>query len=281
MIIDAHAHIWSSGLPWLAAREYQPIQRDFGVDDLRAELAGAAVDACVLVESGIAELAATTRLLEVAADTREVLGVVGWASLIDPYVGDIVGKHRADTGGQLLVAIRDHLREQPDDFLDRPDVRSGLRAVASNGAVNELAVRTEQLPSVARAAAAMPDVTFVLDHLGSPWLTGGPDGVSQWLDVIRPVARCNNVVAKLSGLVTLAHWDRWNIDDLRPYVDHSVELFGTNRLMYGSDWPVCQLAAPYKLTLDALVSLLGGLPADVFAATAIEAYHLEIIDGRS
>jgi L-fuconolactonase len=278
VIIDAHAHIWTSELPWLAAEEYRVIRRDFGVADLRDALADAAVDACVLVESGVAGRAETTRLLSVAGDTHEVLGVVGWASLLEPDVGDIVGKHRADTGGHLLVAIRDHLREQPDDFLDRPDVRAGLRAIAANGVVNELAVRTGQLPSVARAAAAMPDARFVLDHLGSPGLTEGREGVSEWLDAIRPVAQCDNVVAKLSGLVTLAHWDRWNIDDLRPYVDHSIELFGSNRLMYGSDWPVCQLAAPYKLTLDALTSLLGGQPADVFSTTAVDTYQLNTND---
>lgn len=276
MIIDSHAHIWTSGLPWLAVEEYRPIRRDFGIADLREVLANAAVDACVLIESGVGDRAETAGLLQVAADTREVLGVVGWASLVDPDIGDVVGKHRADTGGHLLVAIRDHLRDQPDDVLDRAEVRDGLRAVAANGVVNELAVRTEQLPSVARAAAEMPEAMFVLDHLGSPWLTGGRDGVTEWLDAIAPVARCGNVVAKLSGLVTLAHWDRWNLDDLRPYVDHSIELFGTSRLMYGSDWPVCQLAAPYGLTLEALSSLLGGQPTDVFATTAVDTYQLAL-----
>lgn len=178
----------------------------------------------------------------------------------------------------MLVGMREHLRQQADDFLDRSDVRAGLRAVAANGLVNELAVRTEQLPSVARAAAALPDVVFVLDHLGSPWVADGDEGLAEWLSLIGPVAACENVVAKLSGLVTLAHWDRWVLDDLRPYVDASLDLFGTARLMYGSDWPVCELAAPYERVLNALVSLLGGLPVNVFSTTAISTYQLEIDD---
>jgi L-fuconolactonase len=278
VIIDAHTHIWTSGLPWLAAEEYRPIQRDFGIDELQATLGAAAVDACVLVESGFGQRMETTQLLEVAAETPEVLGVVGWASLTDPDVGDVVGKHRADAGGHLLVAVRDHLRDQSPDYLDRKDVLKGLRAVAANGIVNELAVNAEQLPSVARAAAALPDVKFVLDHIGSPCLSNGRDEVSEWLAAIRPIAECHNVVAKLSGLVTLAHWERWNLDELRPYIDHSIDLFGTARLMYGSDWPVCQLAVPYGRGMDAVVSLLGGLPADIFATTATDTYQLDIRD---
>ena len=93
--------------------------------------------------------------------------------------------------------------------------------------------------------------------------------------------RCDytaDVVVKLSGLVTLAHWDRWVLDDLRPYVDCSLDLFGTARLMYGSDWPICELAAPYERVLNALVSLLGGLPVNAFSTTAISTYRLEIDD---
>ena len=278
MIVDAHAHLWTADYPWLADHAYAPIRRDYTVEDLRHALRAAAVDAAVLVESGLGDAAETTGLLEVAADTREIVGVVGWAPLTDPCVGDLVGKHRTDRGGQLLVGVRDHLRHRPDDFLDRPDVRAGLRAVAADGLVNELAVRAEQLPSVARAAAALPEARFVLDHLGSPWLSEGDDGLAEWLNLIRPVAACDNVVAKLSGLVTLARWDRWVLDDLRPYVDHSLDLFGTDRLMYGADWPVCELAAPYPAVMNALVSLLGGLPVNIFSATAVSTYQLEIDD---
>jgi L-fuconolactonase len=276
VIIDAHTHIWTSGLPWLAAEEYQPIRRDFGIDELQATMRAAAVDACILVESGLGQRAETTHLLEVGTVTPEVLGVVGWVSLTDPGIGDVVGKHRADTGGHLLVAVRDHLRGQSHDYLDRKDVRDGLRAVAANGVVNELAVNAEQLPSVARAAAALPDVRFVLDHVGSPCLYNGRDEVSEWLAAIKPIAECPNVVAKLSGLVTLAHWERWNLDQLRPYVEHSIDLFGTARLMYGSDWPVCQLSVPYGRVMDAIVSLLGGVPANVFSTTATDTYQLEV-----
>jgi L-fuconolactonase len=125
-------------------------------------------------------------------------------------------------------------------------------------------------------AAALPQVTFVLDQLGSPWISGGADGLNEWLRLIRPVAACPNVRAKLSGLITLAPWDRWNLGHLRPYVDHAVALFGTDRLMFGSEWPMCELAATYQQSMSALVSLLGGYPGDVFATTAIDTYHLTV-----
>ena len=276
MIVDAHHHLWTADCPLLADETYAPIRRDYTVDDLRDNLSAAGVDACVLVEPGRRDVAETVRCLATAAETPEIVGVVGWVPLTDPAVADLIGKYRTERGGQLLVGARDQVIEEADDFLDRRGVQAGLRAVADCGLVNELVVRVEQLPSVARAATALPDARFVLHQLGSPWIAGGIDGLAEWLDAIRPVAACPNVVAKLSGLVTLAHWDRWRLDDLRPYADHAVGLFGTGRLMFGSDWPVCELAASYQQVTQALVSLLGGHPVDVFAETAISTYQLEI-----
>ncbi|KUL32972.1 amidohydrolase family protein [Actinoplanes awajinensis] len=273
MIVDAHHHLWTADYPWLQDPSLTRIRRDYTVDDLRTVIRGAGVDRTVLVEAGRCTADETRSFLRLAQQTPEIAGVVGWAALTDPDLSATIAGHRAAPGGDLLVGIRDQVQAAPDDHLDRPDVRAGLAAVAAAGLVNELVVRSAQLPSVARVAAALPEATFVLDHLGKPPIAAGE--FDRWRELITPVAARPNVVAKLSGLVTEAHWDTWTPEDLRPYVHTAVELFGTTRLMFGSDWPVLGVAATYPQVKDALAGLLGGLRADVFGGTAIDTYHLE------
>jgi L-fuconolactonase len=272
MIIDAHQHLWTADYAWLADPSLERIRRDYTVEDLRANLRAAGVDRTVLIEAGRGDDRETTEFLALADRTPEIVGVTGWAGLTDPGLAGTLARHRAGPGGHLLVGIRDQIQGQPDDYLDRPDVRAGLATVAAAGLVNEVVVRSVQLPSVARAAAALPECTFVLDHLGKPAIANG--GLGEWQELIRPVAARRNVVAKLSGLVAEADWAKWTVADLAPFVHTAVELFGTDRLMFGSDWPVCEVAASYQQVKDALVEILGGVPADVFAGTAIRAYQL-------
>lgn len=277
MIIDSHQHLWTADYAWLADPALTRIRRDYGVEDLRRNLRVAGVDRTVLVEAGRGDDAETTEFLALAAATDEIAGVVGWASLTDPALADTLAAHRAGPGGHLLVGIRDQVQSQPDDdYLDRPEVRAGLRTVAAAGLVNELVVRVEQLPSVTRAATALPDSRFVLDHLGKPRIAAGAAGLDQWRTLVAPVAAAGNVVAKLSGLVTEADPAGWTVDDLRPFVASAVELFGPDRLMFGSDWPVCELAASYLQVREALDDILGGRPDGIFRTTAISTYQLEI-----
>lgn len=273
MIIDAHHHLWTADYAWLADPALSKIRRDYTVDDLRSAIAGTGVERTVLVEAGSCEDAETTEFLRIADETPEIAGVVGWASLTDPMLADVIARHRAEPGGHLLVGIRDQVQGFPDDHLDRPEVRAGLATIADAGLVNELVVRTPQLSSVVRAATALPGSTFVLDHLGKPSIAAGD--LASWRAQLEPVARCPNVVAKVSGLVSEADWATWTTADLRPYVETAIELFGTTRLMFGSDWPVCEVAASYADVKNALVALLGGEPGDVFGSTAISTYHLE------
>ena len=273
MIVDAHQHLWTAGYAWLADPSLAKIRRDYTVGDLRAAMAGTGVERTILVEAGRCDSAETTNFLRIALETPEIAGVVGWAGLTDPLLAGVIERHRAEPGGHLLVGVRDQVQGFSDDYLDRPDVRAGLATVADAGLVNELVVRTPQLPSVARAAAASPGSTFVLDHLGKPPIAARE--LASWRSLIEPVAALPNVVAKLSGLVTEADWAGWTPADLRPYVETAVELFGPDRLMFGSDWPVCEVAASYAEVKDALVALLGGEPGDVFGGTAISTYHLE------
>ncbi|MET0424948.1 MAG: amidohydrolase family protein [Actinoplanes sp.] len=270
MIIDAHHHLWTADYPWLQDPSLARIRRDYTVDDLRAVIRPAGVDRTVLIEAGRCVAAETTEFLRLAAATPEIAGVVGWAALTDPALAATIAGHRAGEGGHLLVGLRDQVQAEADDHLDRPDVRAGLATVAAAGLVNEMVLRPPQLPSLARAASRLPDATFVLDHLGKPNIAAGR--LAEWRDLIASVAARPNVVAKLSGLVTEADHAHWTPADLAPYLAVAVELFGADRLMFGSDWPVLELAATYAEVKDVLT----GLPEDVFGGNAIRTYRLEL-----
>ncbi|MEV4349161.1 amidohydrolase family protein [Actinoplanes sp. NPDC049596] len=272
MIVDAHHHLWTADYAWLQDPSLARIRRDYTVADLRAALATAGVDRTVLVEGGRGDDAETTSFLATAAETPEIAGVVGWASLASPELASTIAGHRDGPGGHLLVGIRDQVQGRGPAHLD--GLHAGLATVAAAGLVNELVVSADQLPSVARAAAAFPSAVFVLDHLGKPPIAAG--SLASWRSLIAPVAARPNVVAKLSGLVTEAAWATWTTGDLKPYVETAVSLFGPDRLMFGSDWPVCELAATYAEVKDALVETLGGVPEDVFGGTAVRTYQLEL-----
>lgn len=275
MIIDAHHHLWTADYAWLGEPSLTAIRRDYTIDDLRVHLRAAGIDATVLVEAGRCDDAETREFLSLAENAPEIAAVVGWASLEDPALADTLAAHRAGPGGRYLAGIRDQVQGHPDDFLDRPSVRAGLRDVAQAGLVNELVVRPSQLPAVVRAVDAVPDATFVLDHLGKPRVAAGLDGLAEWRTLVAPLAEREHVTVKLSGLVAEADWATWTVDDLRPFVETAIGLFGPDRLMFGSDWPVCEVAASYERVVDAIETILGGRPENVFATTATRTYGLE------
>jgi L-fuconolactonase len=169
--------------------------------------------------------------------------------------------------------------ETDPDYLDRQPVRRGLRTIAAAGLAFDAVVRVDQLPAVARAARDVPELRVVLDHLGKPQIRDGAAGLAAWSGPIAALAAEPNVTAKLSGLVTEAAWDRWRVADLRPFVAEAVEAFGPDRLMFGSDWPVCRLAAGYGEVMSALVEALPPLSAGereaVFGDTAVRTYRLK------
>jgi L-fuconolactonase len=274
MIIDAHQHFWTAGYAWLADPSLDAIRRDYTPADLRPLLTTAGVDRTVLVEGGLCASSETTSFLALARSADEIAGVVGWASLTSPSLAASIERHVAEPGGDLLVGIRDQVQGEDDTFLDRADVREGLAVVASAGLVNELVVRASQLPSVARAAGSLPSSTFVLDHLGKPPIAS--NGLAAWRAALEPVAALPNVVAKVSGLVTEASWSSWKPSDLAPYVATALELFGPRRLMWGSDWPVLEVASTYPRVKSVMTDLLGGADPDVFGGTAVRTYRLDI-----
>ncbi|MFC8851379.1 MULTISPECIES: amidohydrolase family protein [unclassified Micromonospora] len=279
-IVDAHHHLWVRARhpqPWIDPTTMAAIDADFTPVDLAPLARDAGVTQTVVVQS-IASEAETVDLLGIAADSTLVRGVVGWLDLTADDVVDRLDRLRAARGGEHLVGIRHLVQSEPDPaFLDRADVRRGITAVGAAGLAFDLLVRHHQLPAATRLAHDLPDVRFVLDHLGKPAL--GRPGLADWARDLRALAASGNTTAKLSGLVTEVDPAPWTPTDLKPAVDHALDAFGPDRLMFGSDWPVCQLATAYPrwvATLSELLGTLGGNDqAAIWRHTARRAYRLE------
>lgn len=202
---------------------------------------------------------------------------MGWSDLTAPDIADTLAALRELPGGDRLVGLRHQVQGEPDPrWLLRPDVLRGLTAVSEAGLVYDLLVQPHQLPAAVRAAELLPGLVLVLDHSGKPPVAAGE--LHPWADELRALAALPNTVCKLSGLVTEADPHNWTVKDLRPYADTVLEAFGPTRLMFGSDWPVCRLAATYTEVVEAALALLDGLADDerdaVLATTAEGVYGL-------
>ncbi|MFE4665041.1 amidohydrolase family protein [Streptomyces sp. NPDC056716] len=279
MTVDAHHHVWDLSIrdqDWITGPELAPLRRNFTVADLRPEAEAAGIERTVLVQT-ITVAEETPEFLALAAAHELIAGVVGWTDLTAPGVADDLARLRALPGGDLLKGIRHQVQGEPDpDWLLRPDVRRGLAAVADAGLVYDLLLRPSQLPAAAKAAADHPGLTFVLDHLGKPPIASGT--LEPWESAVRTLAALPNTVCKVSGLVTEADHTSWTVADLRPYTDTVLDAFGPARLMFGTDWPVCTLAASYGQVVSAARELTAQLSqderADLFDATATRMYDL-------
>jgi L-fucono-1,5-lactonase len=277
-VIDAHQHFWDPArvdYPWMT-EELAPIRRAFGPRDLAPELARAGVDGTILVQT-ISSVDETRDFLATAAATPFVRGVVGWVDLEAPDAGDAIDALRAGPGGDRLVGIRHQVHDEPDpDWLDRSTVRRGIRAVGDRGLAYDLLVRARELPAAVRLVRDEPGIRFVLDHAGKPPIAGGR--LDAWAPLVGTLGAHGNAWCKVSGLVTEADWRTWRASDLQPAVDRVLDAFGPERLLVGSDWPVCLVAATYREVLAATRSCLGGLsPAElerVLATNAADVYRL-------
>ncbi|MFF3492262.1 amidohydrolase family protein [Streptomyces sp. NPDC002795] len=280
-IVDAHHHVWDLSVrdqDWITGPELAPIRRTFTLDELTPELRAAGVDATVLVQTvPVAE--ETPEFLALAERSELVAGVVGWTDLTWPGVRDTLEELRELPGGRHLVGIRHPVQGEPDpEWLLRSDVRRGLAAVADSGLAYDLLVLPHQLPACVKAAAEHPELTFVLDHLGKPPIAAGE--LAPWRDDIRALAALPNTFCKLSGMVTEADRSRWTVDDLRPYAETVIDAFGPARVMFGSDWPVCTLAATYQQVVGAARELVGGTDPQIFGEAARRVY-LSRVGGRN
>ena len=274
-VIDAHHHLWDPArrrYDWLAGLD--AIRRSYTVDDLRAVTPATST---VLVQT-VTTVAETDEFLTIAATAPPVAGVVGWLDLSAPDIANRIADLRAAPGGDRLVGIRHPAQDEPDPrWLLRQDVVRGIAAVAEAGLTYDILVRPPQHEAAVALADRLPDARLVLDHAGKPAIAD--DGYEPWAAFVSAIAARPNVFCKLSGLVTEADWTQWTVKDLRPYAAHLLESFGPDHVMFGSDWPVCELAATYDQVYEAARALTDGLStgekADVFAGTAIRAYPLD------
>jgi L-fuconolactonase len=252
------------------------IDADFTVADLTAVADAGSVTQTVVVQS-ISSSTETADLLRLAHTTDLIGGVVGWVDLTARDVAARIRRLQAQDGGDRLAGVRHLVQDETDPgFLDRPEFRRGVAAVGAAGLAFDLVIRRHQLPAAARLARDLPDVAFVLDHLGKPALPTAKHG--GWARDLRTFAQLPNTTAKLSGLATEADWTAWTAEDLRPAVEHALDVFGPSRLMFGSDWPVCLLATSYQRWVETLATLLDPLDAAdqamIWGETARRVYRL-------
>ena len=279
MIIDAHHHLWDPGrheYPWMDGEALAPLRRPYTVDDL-SEVTGGRVAHTVLVQT-ISDEAETAGFLATAgANDGLIKGVIGWVDLTAPDIAGRIAALRAGPGGDRLVGIRHQVQDEPDPgWFARPEVLRGLRAVGAAGLVYDLLVLVPQLELATGVVRQVPEVSFVLDHLAKPGIATGQ--WEPWASRLAGLAALPNVAAKLSGLVTEAAWDGWDAEQIAPYARHAIEVFGPDRLMYGSDWPVCTLAASYGEVWELANALIKGLTeaerAAILGGTAARVYRL-------
>lgn len=280
-VIDAHHHFWDpacANYPWMTGPEMAPIRRPFGPCDLAPLLAANGVEASIVVQCR-SSLEETEEFLSLAAATPFMVGVVGWVDLESPDVGATLDCLRGLRGGNKLVAVRHQVHDEADaGWLQRTTVRRGLAAVFEHGLAYDLLVRSREMPAALAVAQEFPEGRFVLDHAGKPPIAVGFDSV--WAARLAALAACANVWCKISGLATEATWSDWDAERLRPVIEHAWRCFGEDRLIFGSDWPVCLLAGPYdriKTAAESCLSAFGPAALDkARGANAVAAYKLRM-----
>jgi len=272
--IDAHQHFWQYDPgrdTWITA-EMSRIRRDFLPGDLAAVLSESRIDGTVAVQADQSERE-TEFLLGLAEQHPLIRGVVGWVDLRAP---DLPARLERFLTFDRFRGVRHVAQAEPDDFLARDDVARGIARLGPLGLTYDILVYAHQLPAALALVERIPDQPFVVDHLAKPAIRGGL--LDPWARHMRELAACSHVCCKVSGLVTEADWQRWQPEDLRPYLDVVFETFGADRLMFGSDWPVCLLAASYRRVVELIEDYARHLSAvdqeRLFGGTAIRFYGL-------
>ncbi|WP_435016931.1 amidohydrolase family protein [Tundrisphaera sp. TA3] len=273
--IDAHHHLWQLGQPfdhlWLDAPDKAPIRRDVLPEHLEPLLRANGIDASIIVQTqhDIEE----NRWALIHADNHSfICGVVGWVDLASDKCEEQVDFFKYHP---KFVGVRHLVQDEPDDdFLVRPEIVRGLKVLAKHEMPFDLLVYPRHLRHVPTLAREIPTLPMVIDHLGKPDIKGR--GFEAWAGDFRAAATFPNVHCKLSGMATEADWSSWTAADLKPYVQTALEAFTPDRLMFGSDWPVCELAGSYERIKRALEEALGplgdGERAAIFGETARKFY---------
>lgn len=242
MRLDAHHHFWRfvpAEFGWIDDSS-RVLRRDFLPAHLQPELAAAGIDGTIAVQAR-QSLVETEWLLELASQHAFIRGVVGWVPLASPDIGEHLGRLAAHPA---LKGVRHVVQDEPDAaFILRPDFNRGLRQLAAHRLAYDILIFPRHLAAATECVDRHPNQVFVLDHLAKPRICDGE--IAEWSRQLRELARRPQVFAKISGLVTEAGPAGWTEAQLRPYLDAALEAFGPQRLMFGTDWPVCLLAAGY------------------------------------
>jgi L-fuconolactonase len=283
LTIDSHQHFWrldAFDTSWMGAGpRWDRIRRDFLPQDLEPLLRASGVDRTVFVQTQHV-MADNDWALELAERFPFIAGVVGW---IDPTSADFERHLVRYRRNPRFVGVRHLVHNEPDpDWVLRPDVQRSLGVLARHGVPFDLLFFVEHLGHAATLADRFPELRLVVDHLAKPHVADRR--IDDWLPGLRDAAARPNVFCKLSGLVTEADWERWQPADLHPYFAHALDCFGPDRCMFGSDWPVCELAGSYARVREALDGALAGLDRSereqVLGGTAARFYRLPDQPGR-
>jgi L-fuconolactonase len=276
MKIDSHQHFWRYDAvrdAWIAD-SMAVLKRDFLPDHLGVELAANGMDTSIAVQADPSE-AETTFLLDLAGRSNYIAGVVGWVDLLSPRVGD---RLEYFSRFSKLRGFRHIAQAEPDDrFLVREDFVKGVAQLRAFGFTYDILIYPRQLPAAIDLVARLTEQDFVIDHCAKPDIKSGK--LSPWAEQMREIAQNKNVFCKVSGLVTEADWKHWKADDFKPCLDVVFDAFGVERVMFGSDWPVCLLAATYRQVVQLIEDYVKGFsPADkekIFGGNAARFYGLK------
>ncbi len=262
MTIDAHVHVWDlerADYPWLTP-EIGDLYRSIDFAEIEPDLESRGIDGAILVQASD-EAADTRVMLDAAARHPRILGVVAWTPLDDPE--QVQRDAAAFAADPLVVGVRNLIHERPRGWVRDAAVLEGLGVLAAHGLPLDVPTSAHPaLDDVVWMGEKLPDLTIVIDHLGKPPIGGRPSQRAEWRALIAECAANPAVVAKVSGLyAAVGPLDSWTTDLVRPFVDDAIERFGVDRLMYGGDWPISELAGGYARTWDALTQVLAPLSA--------------------
>jgi len=275
MRIDSHQHFWKynpAHQVWMTD-EMAVLRRDYLPDELKPLLQAVQFDGTIAVQAR-QMVEETEWLLELSDKHDFIKGVVGWVDLRSPKLCEqleLYAKH------PKLVGVRHVVHDEPDDhFMLLPEFRRGLAQLREFGLTYDLLLFPKHLPVAVKLVAGFPDQPFVLDHIAKPGIREGQ--VSPWKEDLKRLAEFPNVCCKLSGLVTEAKWKQWQPEDFHRYLDIVIETFGTNRVMIGSDWPVCTLSGDYASTMRIVIDYTRQFSArvrdDILGGNGARFYHI-------
>lgn len=281
MRIDSHHHIWDLSVrpqTWMVGEELKPISRTILMNELEPELDKANIDYTVVVQT-VPTIDETPELLDLSLSHSKVCAVVGWLDLESVDISHQLEKYLSHKAGKNLVSIRDMAQDKQDpNWLLRPEVLSNIHRVGEAGLTFDILTRPPQLSAAVAMVKQSPKNTFVLDHISKPYMAKGE--MQPWADQISEIASYENVYVKVSGLFTEAKWNGWNYQTFQPYLDHILNAFSPQRMMFGSDWPVCLLAASYSQTIELMEEFTKQFsPTEqgfFWAETAKRAYNLKV-----